>query len=110
MLHDPHLAKDLTQDVFISLIENKRTSDKLTHPDRYIYRLCRNRAYNHLKRANYDKEYRDYLFRYWNQESTVERPNAKGRKLEADHYHPILKEIFESLPPHRHLLFNIIIR
>lgn len=107
MLHDPHLAKDLTQDVFISLIENKRTSDKLSNPDHYIYTLCRNRAYNHLKRANYDKEYRDHLFRYWNQSSNMQRPNAIQRKIDAEHYHTILEESLENLPPQQQLIFNM---
>ncbi len=106
MLGDPELAKDLTQDIFLTLISKKNKLTDIRNWDTYIYTICRNQAYDHLKKAGHDKKYREYLFRYWNEPSNVVQPNVE-RMMEARHYKEVLDQCLKNLPDQQRVIFNL---
>lgn len=106
MLSDPELAKDLTQDIFLTLLRKRSELTNVRNWDTYIYIICRNRAYDHLKKAGHDKTYRDYLFRYWNEPSNIVQPIAEKR-MEATHYKEILEQCLAKLPDQQRVIFNM---
>jgi len=107
MLGDPELAKDLTQDIFLNIIRNQDELNDIRNWDNYIYTICRNQAYDHLKKAGHDKKYRDYLFRYWNQPANcLVKPSAE-KKMDADHYHEVLEQCLKNLPDQQRVIFNL---
>lgn len=105
-LGDQELARDLMQDVFVKLIQSKSDFDQISDMDGYIYQMCRNRAYDHLKRAYKDKEYREHLAAHLKFSSNHVRPAAE-EKMEADHYQDILEKSLNQLPDQQRLIFNL---
>lgn len=106
MLNDRDLAKDLTQDVFLNILNKRQDLDAIEDWDNYIYTICRNRAYDHLKKAGHDQKYRDYLFRYWNEPSNLVQPKAE-KQMDARHYHEVLEQCLQKLPDQQRVIFNL---
>src|SRR5690606_25203292 len=107
LLGNQELAKDLTQDVFLSLLRKKDELENIREWDHYIYTMCRNRAYDHLKKAAHDQQYREYVFRYWNHSANLLRPNRAEKQMEASHYERLLEEGLKNLPDQQRLIFNL---
>ena len=105
-LGDPELASDLIQDVFLKLIQSKSDLDKISDMDGYIYQMCRNRAYDHLKKAYKDKEYRKYLQSHLNFSSLHVKPEAE-KKMESEHLREILERSLEQLPDQQRIIFTL---
>lgn len=107
ILNDRELAKDLTQDIFLTLIRKKEELSHVENWDNYIYTICRNQAYDHLKKAGHDKKYRDYLFRYWKEPANnLAKPIAE-KKMDAEHYREVLEHCLEKLPDQQRVIFNL---
>lgn len=107
LLGNPELAKDLTQDVFLNLLRKKDELENIREWDNYIYTMCRNRAYDHLKKAAHDQQYREYIFRYWNQTANLLHPNVAEKQIEAAHYSRLLEQGLKDLPDQQRLIFNM---
>ncbi|HLU93930.1 MAG TPA: RNA polymerase sigma-70 factor [Membranihabitans sp.] len=105
-LSDQELAADLMQDVFVKMIQGKHNLDKITDMDGYIYQMCRNRAYDHLKKAYRDKEYREYLMSFMNPSSENVLAEAE-QKMEAEYYQAVLEESLRLLPDQQRIIFNL---
>ncbi len=106
MLGDRELAKDLTQDIFLKLIHKKDDLSEIRDWDNFIFTICRNQAYDHLKKAGHDQKYRDYLFRYWSEPSNIVKPKAE-KQMDARHYHEVLEQCLDKLPDQQRVIFNL---
>lgn len=109
-LSNRDLAQDLTQDIFLKLL-NK--SDQLNHiqdMDGYIYQMCRNLAFDHLKKAAHNTEYRKFILYAG---STAQDPeismstNPIEQKIHSDHYQHLLDECLENLPEQQRQVFTL---
>lgn len=107
LLGNPDLAKDLTQDVFLNLLRKKDELENIRDWDNYIYTMCRNRAYDHLKKASHDQKYKEYVFRYWNHTANLLHPNKAEKRIDASHYEELLEEGLKNLPDQQRLIFNL---
>lgn len=105
-LSNPELAMDFTQDIFLNILLNQDRLHHVDNWDQYIYTICQNRAYNHLKRAGHDKKYREFLFRYWNQPENSVRPEAITR-MDANHYRELLEHTLGQLPEQQRIIFQM---
>ena len=102
-LHDEEMARDLAQDVFLKLFEKKDDLDRISDLDGYIYLMCRNLAFDHLKKAAHDKKYRSFLL---NAGRKVHKPEM-DRKMDIEYYRTILEESLKILPDQQRLIFNL---
>lgn len=102
-LHDEEMARDLAQDVFIKLFEKKDELDQVADLDGYIYLMCRNLAFDHLKKAAHVKKYHNFLL---NSGQIVQKPEME-RKMDIEHYKSILEETLKILPDQQRLIFNL---
>ena len=105
-LSDRELAADLMQDVFVKLIQSNTDLSQITDVDGYIYKMCRNRAYDHLSKAYRDMEYREYLMSFMDPASQAIRPEAE-RRMEAEYYGRILEQSLRQLPDQQRIIFNL---
>ncbi|HLT93458.1 MAG TPA: sigma-70 family RNA polymerase sigma factor [Membranihabitans sp.] len=105
-LHDKELAADLMQDVFVKLIQSNTNISEIADLDGYIYHMCRHRAYDHLKKAYKDKEYRSYLLSFMHQEEESVKPEIE-QIMEADHYREVLEQSLQQLPDQQRIIFNL---
>ncbi len=103
---DRELAKDLTQDIFVRLIQSKNDLNQIQNWDKYIYLMCRNRAYDHFKKMGHEKKYKSYLSNYWEQPSNTVRSDTEV-KIDAEHYDQILEQSLKRLPDQQKLIFNL---
>lgn len=53
-IFNPEIARDLAQDILISLWENRDKLRDDTAFDKYLYVLAKNKAFNYLKQKRYD--------------------------------------------------------
>ena len=102
-LHDEELAKDLAQDVFLKLIEKEKSLLNVRDLDGYIYNMCRNMAFDHLKKASHDRKYRNFLI---NAGLKTQNPEV-NRKIDVDHYRTVLEDSLNHLPDQQRLIFNL---
>lgn len=105
LLNDRELAKDLTQDVFVNLIRRKDSLDEVEEWENYIYAMCRNHAYNHLKKAAHQQKYQEYLSHYWNNSNNLLQPNQTEKRMEATHYEKLLEKGLKVLPDQQRIIF-----
>ena len=69
--------------------------------------MCRNRAYDHLKKTSNDQQYREYVFRYWNHTANLLHPNDAEKQMESAHYSKLLEQGLKDLPDQQRLIFNM---
>ncbi len=104
-LNNRELSRDLTQDIFVKILQKEETLQSVEDMDGYIYQMCRNLAFDHLKKAAHSEQYRAYLM---HGQSTFEpSTNQTERKIEADHYRYILQQSLEKLPDQQRIIFNL---
>lgn len=101
------VAKDLTQDVFLSLLRKGDDLEEVEDWDNYIYTMCLNRAYDHLKKAANDKKYREYIFWYWNHSTNLLQSNSVEKRMESAYYEELLEKGLKNLPDQQRLIFNL---
>lgn len=108
-LSNRDLAQDLTQDIFVKLLNQSRGFDHIQDMDGYIYQMCRNLAFDHLKKAAHNKEYRKFiLFAGEAQDPEISMStNPIEQKIHSDHYQHLLDECLENLPEQQRQVFTL---
>ncbi|GAA5219959.1 RNA polymerase sigma-70 factor [Membranihabitans marinus] len=102
-INDGELAKDLSQDIFLKLYEKKDHIETIEDLDGYIYLMCRNLAFDHMRRAAYDQKYRSYIL---NASSDACHPEIESQ-IESDFYKKILEHSLEQLPDQQRIIFRL---
>ncbi|GAA5219412.1 sigma-70 family RNA polymerase sigma factor [Membranihabitans marinus] len=101
--NNTELAKDLTQDIFLKVIQKNTSFADISDLDGYVYLMCKNLAFDHLKKGVHDKKYRNFLLKpSWDSEDP-----AVERKIEVDYYKEILESSLNKLPDQQRLIFNL---
>lgn len=105
-LNRRELARDMTQDIFVKLLQREDQLHQITDMDGYIYQMCRNHAFTHLKRAAHNKEYRNFILQTG--DSAAEQQfNPIERRIDANHYGYLLHESLNKLPEQQRLVFSL---
>ena len=109
-LSDRSLADDLTQDIFLRLLGIVDQLDGIQDMDGYIYQMCRNMAFDHLKKAAHNPGYRKIIVLASLTFQKPENPistNPIEHKINADHYQYLLDTCLESLPEQQRQVFTL---
>ena len=107
-LSDRNLAQDLTQDIFLRLLKKAHQLEEVQDLDGYIYQMCRNLAFDHLKKAAHNKEYRKFiLLASMHQSETPVSTNPIEQKIHSDHYQYLLNTCLESLSEQQRQVFTL---
>lgn len=107
-LSDRNLAQDLTQDIFLRLLRKEHHLKEIQDLDGYIYQMCRNLAFDHLKRAAHNTEYRKFiLLASMHQSETPESTNPIEQKIHSDHYQYLLNTCLNHLPEQQRQVFTL---
>lgn len=105
-LNNRELSRDLTQDIFVKLLQQEDALGQVQDMDGYIYQMCRNLAFDHLKKAAHQKEYRTYILGYQNGMEASINP-AIDEKMDTDHYSYLLDQYLAKLPDQQRVIFNL---
>ena len=96
---DIELAREIVQNLFVHLFENRSSLVITTSLDSYLYQSVRNRCLNQIKQWKTQKE---HLEKYNTEQDGDEDLEAKIRENELEH---AIFKIINSLPSQRHNVF-----
>ena len=89
----PEQAKDLAQDIFMRLWENREKLRGIQNPQSYIYILSRNLVMDHLRKKVFDPSNIDFLISYFQSSAAGSQERMELRELET-----VLRQAVETLP------------
>lgn len=89
----PEQAKDLAQDIFMRLWENREKLRDIQNPQSYIYILSRNLVMDHLRKKVFDPSNIDFLISYFQGGAAGPQEKMELRELET-----VLCQAVEALP------------
>ncbi len=88
-VNDLETAKEIVQDLFVHLYENRHTIEISTSLESYLFQSVRNRSLNHLKRLKVQRKHFEHLS--FSQESTEDLEAAPAHRCRgALRRHPLL--------------------
>ncbi len=95
-------AKDIVQETFIRLWTNRGKIDPDQSLSGYLHTIARNLAFNHLKRAGYDHELKERIWRAI--EQNQQRIEAE-EDLIARESRKLVQQAIDQLPPQRQRIY-----
>lgn len=99
-LFDKTLAKDLTQNVFLSVWEHRESVNKTKNFTAYIYTIARNMVYRQTEKMVLAHRYKEYIHQF---QSSIE--NSTEDYLDYQYLEKLLIELIDQLPPSRREIF-----
>ncbi|GAA5222032.1 RNA polymerase sigma factor [Membranihabitans marinus] len=99
---DEELAKDLTQEVFLSLCIHK---DKLTDTDnvsRYVFLTTKNKVIDYFRKVARDKNRRIEFIQSWE----ASKPKVET-EMNEEHCLSVLESIIVQLPPQQQTIYRL---
>ncbi len=94
------LARDLSQDIFIRLWENRDRLSEVANPSSYVYTLSRNLVIDHLRRKVFTPSNTEFLLNYFQSGTATPQDKMEFRELDdllkkaIDALHGKVKEVF----------------
>lgn len=89
----PEQAKDLAQDIFMRVWENREKMKGVQNPQSYIYILSRNLVLNHLHKKVFNPSNIDFLISYFQDDAV-----SPQEKMELGELETTLRQAVETLP------------
>ncbi|TXH21338.1 MAG: sigma-70 family RNA polymerase sigma factor [Chitinophagaceae bacterium] len=86
-------ARDLSQDIFVKLWENRTKLEDIDNPSGYIYRMSRNLVLDYLRKKVFATDNIDYLVNYFQSTDISPQENAEYKEL-----HLLLEKAVDTLP------------
>lgn len=104
IVKEDSVAKDIVQETFIRLWINRQKLDPDQSLSGYLHTIARNLSLNHLKRAGYDQELKQQIWR------AIEEDQDRILTEEiifANECQSFVDEAVDKLPPKRKLIFQL---
>jgi RNA polymerase sigma-70 factor (family 1) len=98
----PAFAEDMLQEVFLKVWESRGKIKPSLSFNAYLYKICRNEAYDFIKEMAADKQMRGTVMHY-----LTEGSNAVDADLLSKQYERVLQGAVSNLPPQRRNIFNL---
>lgn len=82
LTHSPEQARDLSQDIFIKLWEQRARLEGVQNPESYIYILSRNLVMDYLRKRVFAPVNIDFLVTYFSGDTVTPQEKLEFRELE----------------------------
>jgi RNA polymerase sigma-70 factor (ECF subfamily) len=102
MTKSDEIAKDIIQDVFLKLWEQKDSIASIDNMEAWLYRLTENKVIDFLRKTATDNKLKDVV---WN--NVQEIVNEAELHSAAKEYNQIIRSAIEQLPPQRKLIYKL---
>jgi len=99
-LRSAELAKDVSQDIFIKVWENREKLPRVKHFKPYLLQIARNQAYDVLRAAGRSDIVRGEIARH-----ALDHPGFFDDEMINKEYRSFIKRTIESLPPRSREVF-----
>jgi len=96
------LAKDIIQDVFLKLWDQRTQLSTIINIEAWLYRVTENKIIDFLRKASADSRLKE---RIWNQLQQI--VNESEQYLAAKEYNQIIQKAIDQLPPQRKLIYQL---
>lgn len=96
-------AKDIVQDVFLSLWSQQDQIDDIRNIEAWLYRITENKVVDFLRRAAVNEKLKKALFN--NLQQIIH--NDTEHLIEARECESIIRSAIDSLPPQRRLIYQL---
>jgi RNA polymerase sigma-70 factor (family 1) len=97
-----HLAKDIIQEVFLKLWDQRNQLSAIMNIDAWLYRVTENKIIDFLRKASADHRLKEHI---WNQLQQI--ANESEQYLAAKEYNQIVQKAIDQLPPQRKLIYQL---
>jgi len=101
-LKSTEYARELVQEVFIKVWENREELDEEKSFNAYLFTISKNIILNHLRKRANDKKYIEYIKQHTGIEYTKTEEKIEYSDLEAQ-----AKKIIDQLPPGRKKIYRL---
>jgi RNA polymerase sigma-70 factor (family 1) len=102
LIKSDQYAKDIIQEVFLKLWEQRDNLHSIQNIEAWLYRLTENKVIDFLRKAAADNRLQEAI---WNNLSRQE--DETGAMVEAKEYHQIIRKAIDQLPPQRKLIYQL---
>jgi RNA polymerase sigma-70 factor (family 1) len=102
LTRSPEQAKDLSQEIFLRVWENRTKLPEVTKPESYLYILSRNYIMDHLRKKVFDPSNTDYLISYFSARDLSPQQQMEYRELESK-----LRTAINTLPEKQKEVFRL---
>lgn len=102
MTKSDQYAKDIVQDVFLKLWEQRDRIDEIRNIEAWLYRLTENRVIDFLRKVAADERLRDAVWK-----RIPQQQQHAEELLEAKEFNSIIRNAINSLPPQRKLIYQL---
>lgn len=97
-----HYAKDIVQEVFLKLWQNRHSIQNIENMEAWLYRLTENKVIDFLRKAAADKRLRDAL--WINMQHIMNEPEEQ---ISSKEYNQIIERAINHLPPQRKRIYML---
>lgn len=102
LVHDNDLGRDMTQDIFLSLWENREKMARIESFSSYLFKIAKCSVYNYYDHLNVKAKYTDfYLLQNLNQ-CTSEEETLFAKELAFQ-----IDEVIDTLSPQRKSIYRL---
>ncbi|RYE29053.1 MAG: RNA polymerase sigma-70 factor [Sphingobacteriaceae bacterium] len=96
------LAEEITQEIFIKLWLYRNKLSEINNLDGFIFKIVRNQALNHLRKAAYDERLLKEILAF----AAPEQNNVDEKIIAAD-YQLLVQQALDCLSPQRRLVYEL---
>jgi RNA polymerase sigma-70 factor (family 1) len=96
------LAKDIIQDVFLKLWDQRYLISSIINIEAWLYRVTENKIIDFLRKASADNRLKEKI---WDQLQQI--VNESEQYLAAKEYNQIILKAIDQLPPQRKLIYQL---
>jgi RNA polymerase sigma-70 factor (family 1) len=96
------LAKDIIQDVFLKLWDQRNLISSIINIEAWLYRVTENKIIDFLRKASADNRLKEKI---WSQLQQI--VNESEQYLAAKEYNQIILKAIDQLPPQRKLIYQL---
>jgi RNA polymerase sigma-70 factor (family 1) len=96
------LAKDIIQDVFLKLWDQRNLISSIINIEAWLYRVTENKIIDFLRKASADNRLKEKI---WDQLQQI--VNESEQYLAAKEYNQIILKAIDQLPPQRKLIYQL---
>ena len=100
VLYDKSMAKDITQNVFLSVWEHRKEIRTDSNFQSYLFTIAKNMVYRQTEKMLLAARYEDYIRTHRSGED-----NSLEEKIDADSLEALINKLIEQLPEARRKIF-----
>lgn len=104
LLQSQEEAEDISQDVFLTLWNNRLSLNSISNFKAYLFRICKNAAYRHIERALLFKSYQQ---REAEKMSIIPESNETDDNIQLKELELLISMVVEKMPAQRKKIYKM---